>query len=101
LNKESFSGDAADKNSIEGFLGSELNLFDIGDVDLFTTLLVYPSLTETNRWRTDFNIDTKYDLPLIDDFYIKIGFTLNYDNQPVEGAADTDYIFHTGFGWEW
>ena len=101
LNQERFSGNADNKSSMEAFFGSELNLFNVGDVDLLTTLLVYPSLTESNRWRSDFNIDTKYDIPLVDDFYVKLGFTLNYDNQPVEGGVETDYIFHTGFGWEW
>lgn len=100
LNREQFSSDVNDRNSIESFFGSELNLFDVGDVDLFTRFLAYPSLTESDRWRTDFNFDTKYDLPYIDDFYVKLGFTLNYDNQPVEGAEELDYIFHTGFGWE-
>ncbi len=32
---------------------------------------------------------------------IKLGFTLNHDNRPVEDASEIDYVFHTGFGWEW
>jgi hypothetical protein len=55
-------------------------------------------MTESGRWRIDYSFDTKYDLPL--DFYIKVGFTLNYDNQPVAGASKTDYVFQTTFGWE-
>ncbi len=100
-NNESFSSEDADRNSMEAFFGSELNLFDVGDLDLLTKVLAYPSLTESGRWRTDFDIQTRYEMPFDDDFYIKIGFTLNYDSQPVEGATDTDYVFHTGFGWEW
>jgi len=99
-NKENFSGDVSDRNSMEAFLGSELNLFDVGDIDLLAKFLVYPSITESNRWRSDIDIDVKYDLPFIDDFYLKLGFSLNFDNQPVEDAAKSDYIFHTGFGWE-
>jgi hypothetical protein len=41
----------------------------------------------------------KYDLPL--DFYIKLGYTLKFDNQPAPGSEKADYVFHTGFGWEW
>ena len=100
-NNENFSSEDADRNSMEAFLGSELNLFDIGDLTLLTNILIYPSLTESGRWRSDFKIDTKYEMPFDDDFYIKISFTLNYDNQPVEGATDNDYVFHTGFGWSW
>ncbi len=100
-NHENFSSDDADRNSMEGFFGTELNLYDIGDLNLFTKLVAYPSFTESGRWRTDFNIDTKYEMPFDDDFYIKIGLTVNYDNQPVAEASQTDYVFHTGFGWEW
>ena len=88
------------KESMEGFLGSELNLFDIGDLNLKNTVVAYPSFTEAGRWRVDFDFDAKYEMPFDDDFYIKIGFTINYDNQPAEGASDMDYIIHTGFGWE-
>ncbi len=87
------------KNSWEGYVGTELNLFDIGDLNLLTNIKVFPGITEAGRWRADFNFDMKYDLPL--DFYIKAGYSLNYDNQPVEGAGDVDYVLHTGVGWEW
>ncbi len=99
FNYEAFSSEDLDRRSIEGFLGTELNMFDIGDLSLLTKAIVYPGITESGRWRFDFNFDTKYDLPL--DFYIKLGVTLNYDNQPAEGASETDYILQTGLGWEW
>jgi hypothetical protein len=100
-NNENFSSDDADRNSMESFLGTELNLYDIGDLSLLTKLVAYPSLTESGRIRSDFSIDTKYEMPFDDDFYIKVGLTLNYDNQPVQEATDTDYVFRTGFGWQW
>ncbi len=90
-----------DRQSWEGFLGTELNLFDIGDLSLFTKVFAYPSFTESGRWRTDFNFDAKYEMPFDDDFYIKLGVTFNYDNRPVEGASETDYVLFTGFGWQW
>ena len=86
-------------NSFEGYFGTDLNLFDIGDLSLSTSAKAYPSFTESGRWRVDFNFDTKYDLPL--EFYIKIGFSLNYDNRPVPGGSNSDYTLHTGVGWEW
>ena len=97
-NNENYS-EAEDRESWEGYVGSELNLYDIGDLNLMTKLVAYPSFTESGRWRVDYILDTKYDLPL--DFYIKIGLTVNYDNQPVEGAPRTDYVLQTGLGWEW
>ncbi|MDX1761050.1 MAG: DUF481 domain-containing protein [Christiangramia sp.] len=95
---ENFENQVVNQNSLEAYVGSELNLYDIGDWSLLTRLIVYPSLTETGRWRVDYVLDTKYDLPL--DFYIKAGLTLNYDNQAIEGAADLDYVVQTGLGWE-
>jgi hypothetical protein len=96
-NKENYS-EAADRESWEGFIGTELNLYDIGDLNLLTKVVAYPSITESGRWRGDFIFDAKYELPL--DFYIRFGITVNYDNRPVPGAPETDYSLQTGFGWE-
>jgi len=98
FNNEGFTNEASTRQSGEGFFGTELNMYDIGDFNLLTNFVAYPSFTERGRWRIDYSIDTKYDLPL--DFYVKLGFTLNYDNQPVENASTTDYVFQTTFGWE-
>lgn len=86
-----------DNNSAEGFIATELNLYDIGDITLLTRAIAYPSLTESGRWRFDYTLDLKYDLPL--DFYINFGITLNYDNKPVKSGSETDYVFQTTFGW--
>lgn len=96
---EDFSSSEGNKESMEAFLSTELNLFDMGDLSLFTKATAYPSITEQGRFRTDINIDFKYDLPL--DFYIRSGFTVNYDNQPTEGAGEVDYVINSGLGWEW
>jgi len=87
-------------NSLEGYFGSELNLYDIGDLNLFTSATAYPSFTEAGRWRVDFKFDAKYDDLFIEDFYIRAGVTVNYDNQPPVAGKEVDYVFTTGFGWE-
>ena len=99
FNQEDFSSDAPDRQSLEGYFGTELNMYDVGDFSLFSNAVVYPSFTESGRWRAEVAVDAKYDLPL--DFYFRIGFNLNYDNRPVEGAGETDYVFQSGIGWEW
>ncbi len=86
------------KNSMEAYFGSQFNKYDIGDLSLLTSIFAFPSLTESGRFRLDFNFDLKYDLPL--DFYIKTGVTYNYDNQPAVGATQGDYVVQTSFGWE-
>lgn len=98
-NYEKYSTEEEDRQSWEGYLGTELNLFDTGDLSLAFLFMAYPGLTELGRIRTDSNLDVKYDLPL--DFFINLGVSLNYDNRPAEGAGTIDYVLYTGFGWEW
>ena len=97
-NFESFTTDEPDEESVEGLIGFELNIFAHEDLSLLTTLKVYPSITVKGRIRSDFRFDIKYDLPL--DFFIKLGFTDNFDNLPVAGASKHDYVISTTFGWE-
>jgi hypothetical protein len=59
---------------------------------------MFPGLTEKKRFRTDFDLTSKFDLPL--DFCISLGFTANYDNIPAEGADVLDYVLTSGLGWE-
>ncbi|MGX5817209.1 DUF481 domain-containing protein [Chitinophaga lutea] len=97
-NNESFTNETPGRRSLEGYIGSELNLFDIGDLSLSSNLYVYPSFTESGRWRSDFQFDAKYDLPL--NFYVKGGVTMNYDNRPAVQGNELDYVMQFTFGWE-
>lgn len=98
-NNESFSkSDTETMNSAEGFLGTEANLYDIGDLNLLTNIIAYPSLTESGRWRFDSTVDLQYDLPF--DFFIKLGLTMNFDNRAVDTGSNFDYVLQTTFGWE-
>lgn len=103
INNEDYEEDvttagSADRQSYEGVMGTELNLYDVGDLNLFTNFYWYPSFTEAGRNRIDYKIDVSYDI--FEDFYIKAGLTLNYDSKPVEGSSPSDYVILTGFGWE-
>ncbi len=98
-NLEKFSNDSPNRQSLEAYIGSEINLFNINDFSLLSNIYVFPSLTEAGRLRIDYMLNTKYDLPL--DFYIGLNFSLNYDNRPGEIGKETDYIFGASFGWSW
>jgi len=98
FNNERFSNETEDRNSLEGYLGTELNLFDVGDLNLLSSLYVYGGITEAGRWRGDFKLDAKYDLP--HDFYLKPGITVNYDNRPAIKGSEMDYVFVFTVGWE-
>jgi hypothetical protein len=95
---EIFTDDTASRSSSELYLDVTFNKYDIGDLSLLTSAVLYPSITESGRYRFDYNLDLKYDLPF--DLYIKMSLTYNFDNQPIEGAANEDYVFTTSFGWE-
>jgi hypothetical protein len=98
-NYEDYSDPAArDRNSVEAFVAAEYLIFNLGDLDLLTKVIAYPSLTEKNRFRTDFDFKLEYEFDF--DLFISLGFTLNYDNQPVEGASGSDYVLETTIGWE-
>ena len=99
-NSEVFTDEVtSSRKTAEAFVGTELNLFNAGDFSLSTNATVYPNLTAEGRIRSDIKLDLVYDLPL--DFYIKIGSTINYDNQPASSGAKLDYVIQTGFGWKW
>ncbi|MEM1339903.1 MAG: DUF481 domain-containing protein [Bacteroidota bacterium] len=98
-NLERFTNATSNRNTWEGYLGSELNLYDTGDLELVLDFMGYYSLTESGRYRADINFDTKYELPL--DLFIRLGVSLNYDNRPAQNASETDYIVRTGIGWDW
>lgn len=97
-NEQYTTPDQPSNNSLEGFVGFGFNMFDFDDISLNTNLVAYPSITESGRIRADYSLDLKYDLPL--DFFIQLGFTYNYDNQPVEGGSSVDYVIQATFGWE-
>jgi hypothetical protein len=97
-NEENFTNGTPHRNSFETYAGTELNLFDTGDLSLFSTLYFYPSLTEKGRVRTDFNFDIKYEF--YNDFYVKGSVDFNYDNQPAVQGNESDYVFGFSVGWE-
>ncbi|MBO3117444.1 DUF481 domain-containing protein [Winogradskyella sp. DF17] len=97
LNLENFSDDTPDRESTEIFIGTNFNMFDFKDFSLNTNLDIFPSLSESGRWRADYNLDIKWDLPF--DFYLKTNVQFNYDNQAAATGSNFDYILTTGIGW--
>lgn len=98
FNNEKFLGQESVNQTGEAFLGVQYNIFDIGDLDLLTNVVAYPSLTAKDRLRTDFKFDIRYEFKF--NLYFRIGTTVNFDNQPTAGASTFDYIFQTTVGWK-
>lgn len=97
-NIEKYTNSDDNKNSTEMFISTQFNMFNFKNINLFISAIGYPSLSESGRFRSDFNFRLKYDLPF--DFYFKTELQANFDNQPVASAVKTDYVFSTGIGWE-
>lgn len=96
-NEEYEDGVAENRNSGEAFVALEVNFFDFNSFNLVSGVTAYPSLTEKDRLRADFNLDLKYDLPLA--LFLKLGFNYNYDSKPASGTSYDDYIIRTTLGW--
>jgi putative salt-induced outer membrane protein YdiY len=98
--RENYGGDEPIKStSFEGLGILELNAYDIGDLSLSSKVSVYPSLTNKGRVRINSDLSAKYDLPF--DFYVKVSFNHNFDNEPLIDVSKTDFVFKTSIGWEW
>lgn len=98
FNSENFTNESPSRKSAEAYVGTEINMFDTGDLSLLSNLYFYPSLTENGRVRTDFKLDVKYEFA--NDFYVKLNITYNYDNQPAIQGNETDYVYGFSVGWE-
>lgn len=98
-NREEYTGLEA-TNSAEGLLGTRFSWFTFGNFenDLTSSLLVYPSLTESERVRVDFDISYRQDL--FGDLYLRFSFYDQYDSQPPPGANDNDYGTSIAVGWD-
>jgi hypothetical protein len=97
-NIENYVDKTLDKTSTEAFIFTNFNIFDMKDFDLLSNVNMYPSLSEKGRFRTDFGLTCKW--KIISDFYVKTGFTINYDNQPAVVGNETDYNITSGVGWK-
>ena len=97
----SFENYAEGLEDIRGFEGKfqvEFNMFDLEDLNMFSSITLYPSLSQKYRLRTNISLTIKYDLPR--DFYIKMSYDLKYDTKPYDSVEPNDYVFTTGIGWE-
>ena len=99
-NREEYTG-LEPNSSLEALLGTYFNFFTFGDWenDLSSSLLVYPSLTESGRIRADFDISYRQDL--FSDFYVRFSFYDQYDSSPPEGASNNDFGTTIAVGWDW
>jgi len=98
-NREEYTGLEA-TTSAEALLGTRFSWFTFGSFenDLTSSLFVYPSLTESERVRVDFDISYRQDL--FGDLYLRFSFYDQYDSRPPPGADENDFGTTLAVGWD-
>jgi len=87
-------------HSAEATLGTSFDWFRFRhpEIDLSSTVTVLPSLTESGRWRSTWNLALRWEI--YKDFYWDIKFYGDYDNRAAAGGfAKSDYSLITALGW--
>lgn len=87
------------KDSAEGYASVEFEIFNIGDLDIYSYYKITPSFSDLGRLRMDLKTDFSWEL--IEDLFFRIGFSTNYDNHPPEGVPHNDYVFDMAVGWSY
>jgi hypothetical protein len=95
------AGTGGSRSSLEGALGGTWRVFQFNypKVSLDSDLIVYPSITESPRYRisADMALTTK----ISSRFAIKLSGYLNYDSRPPEASAtSTDYGVVTSLAYQ-
>jgi len=101
LSRENLAGNVSDEDTVEGVLALDWDWFryDEPELDLSTSLLVIPNLSESGRVRGELDISLKWDIT--GDLFWELGFYNSYDSDPVvEGAEKSDYGISTSLGWD-
>jgi hypothetical protein len=97
---ENFRGDSSSQESIEGLLGVDYSryIYDSPAIDLSSRFTAYPSFTESGRYRTQFDINLRWEV--ISDLFWDFSFYNSYDSEPPSDAASgTDRGVVTSLGW--
>ena len=81
-----------------GLLGMRFYTFRFKVLDIRSSLLVYPSLTDTGRVRV--SSDSDMHIELVKDFYWDFHLYENFDSRPPVHAPRNDLGITTGFGWK-
>jgi hypothetical protein len=98
--REWATGSSEDQSGLEGILGVDWRVFDFATPTTSLTAkgAVYPSLTESGRYRTDVGVSLRREI--ISDFYLDLSFYQTYDSDPPDATAEkTDYGVVTSLGY--
>jgi putative salt-induced outer membrane protein YdiY len=87
------------QRNAEGLLGANFYTFRFKVLDIRSSLLVYPSLTDAGRVRV--SSDSNLHIELVKDFYWDFHLYENFDSRPPAAhASRNDLGVTTGLGWK-
>jgi putative salt-induced outer membrane protein YdiY len=98
--REWATGQAEDQSSLEGILGVDWRVFDFASpkTNLTARAVLFPSLTESGRYRTDSSITLRREI--VTDLFLDLSFYHNYDSDPPDELASTsDHGIVTSLGY--
>ncbi len=98
--REWATGAADNQASLEGMLGIDWRVFDFATpkTNLTAKAVVFPSLTESGRYRTDASISLRREI--VSDFYLDLSLYQSYDSDPPDADAQkSDYGLITSLGY--
>jgi hypothetical protein len=98
--KEWSTGTESSQDSVEGLLGASWRIFKFNTpkVSLSSSLVIYPSITESGRYRTTGNLSLRREI--ISDFYLDLSLYQSYDSDPPDETAEKDdYGVTTSLGY--
>lgn len=100
LSRENVSTGIADEDTVEAALAVTWDWFryDSPELDLSTSLQIFPNLTESGRVRGEFDVSLRWEI--VSDLFWELSFYDSYDSDPVaEGAEENDYGIATSLGY--
>jgi hypothetical protein len=92
VNREWSNGFEAVTNNLESFIGLQFKKFKhvAPKMDISSTILLYPSLSDWGRVRLNLEVKSKFEI--VSDLFLSLSFYDNFDNRPAtEGAARNDW----------
>ena len=97
--EENLSTDTSSQENLEGLIGLEYSryIFDDPTIDLSTSLVIFPSISESGRTRAQFDINLRWEL--IHDLFWDLSYYNTYDSDSPGTESNNDYGAVTSIGY--
>ncbi len=92
---------ADDTTSLEGLLRADWRVFQYKSPEIHfdSALTILPTLDSSGRVRSTLDVNLRREL--VNDLFFNVNLYTTYDNQPPEGASDSDYGLITSLGYSY